>query len=135
MGSVSRAANGLQAGHTGALAMLVVGLSLMGLTYGPLGTVMSELFPTAVRYTGSSLAFSIAGILGASLTPYIATKLAPAYGLQYVAYYLSAGSPHHHRLARDPRDKERGFQRRDSSTLGSRAPINALSVTSHGNNG
>jgi MFS family permease len=72
--------------------MLVVGLSLMGLTYGPLGTVLSELFPTAVRYTGSSLAFSLAGILGASLTPYIATRLATIYGLQYVGYYLSAAA-------------------------------------------
>lgn len=81
-----------QAGHTGALVMLVIGLSLMGLTYGPLGTVLSELFPTAVRYTGSSLAFSIAGILGASLTPYIATKLATVYGLPYVGYYLSASA-------------------------------------------
>ena len=44
--------------------MMVVGLSLMGLTYGPLGTVISELFPTRVRYTGSSLAFSFACILG-----------------------------------------------------------------------
>jgi metabolite-proton symporter len=81
-----------QAGHTGAVAMLVIGLSLMGLTYGPLGTVLSELFPTPVRYTGSSLAFSIAGILGASLTPYIATKLATAYGLQYVGYYLTTAA-------------------------------------------
>jgi metabolite-proton symporter len=81
-----------QAGHTGAVVMLVVGLSLMGLTYGPLGTVLSELFPTAVRYTGSSLAFSLAGVLGASLTPYIATKLATAYGLQYVGYYLSVAA-------------------------------------------
>jgi metabolite-proton symporter len=81
-----------QAGHTGAVAMLVVGLSLMGLTYGPLGTVLSELFPTPVRYTGSSLAFSIAGILGASLTPYIATRLATAYGLQYVGYYLTTAA-------------------------------------------
>jgi MFS family permease len=81
-----------EAGHTGALAMLIIGLSLMGLTYGPLGTVLSELFPTAVRYTGSSLAFSIAGILGASLTPYIATKLATVYGLSYVGYYLSVSA-------------------------------------------
>jgi MFS family permease len=81
-----------QAGHTGALAMLIVGLSLMGLTYGPLGTVLSELFPTVVRYSGSSLAFSLAGILGASLTPYIATRLATAYGLQYVGYYLSGAA-------------------------------------------
>jgi len=80
------------AGTTGAVSMMILGLSLMGLTYGPLGTVISELFPTRVRYTGSSLAFSFAGILGASLAPYIATWLARHYGLQYVGYYLSAAA-------------------------------------------
>jgi metabolite-proton symporter len=80
------------AGTTGAVLMMAVGLTLMGLTYGPLGTVISELFPTAVRYTGSSLAFSFAGILGASLAPYIATWLAKNHGLQYVGYYLSAAA-------------------------------------------
>ena len=64
----------------------------MGLTYGPLGTVLSELFPTAVRYTGSSLTFNLAGIFGASLAPYIATWLATNYGLQSVGYYLSASA-------------------------------------------
>jgi MFS family permease len=80
------------AGTTGALATLMVGLSLMGLTYGPLGTVLSELFPTSVRYTGSSLTFNLAGIVGASLAPYIATWLANHYGLQYVGYYLFAAA-------------------------------------------
>jgi len=80
------------AGTIGVLAMTALGLALMGLTYGPLGTVVSELFPTAVRYTGSSLAFSIAGIFGASLAPYIATWLAKTYGLQYVGYYLTASA-------------------------------------------
>jgi len=80
------------AGTTGAVIMMSVGLSLMGLTYGPLGTVLSELFPTAVRYTGSSLTFNFAGIFGASLAPYIATWLAKTYGLQYVGYYLSAAA-------------------------------------------
>jgi len=77
------------AGKAGALLMMAVGLSLMGLTYGPLGTVLSELFPTSVRYTGSSLAFNFAGIFGASLAPYFATTLAKSRGLQYVGYYLS----------------------------------------------
>jgi MFS family permease len=77
------------AGTSGAVLMMALGLSLMGLTYGPLGTIISELFPTAVRYTGSSLAFSFAGIFGASLAPYIATWLAKNYGLRYVGYYLS----------------------------------------------
>ena len=72
--------------------MMTFGLSLMGLTYGPLGTVLSELFPTAVRYTGSSLAFNFAGIVGASLAPYIATWLAKTYGLQYVGYYLTTSA-------------------------------------------
>ena len=82
----------LVSGTAGAVLTLVIGLSLMGLTYGPLGTVLSELFPTAVRYTGSSLTFNLAGIFGASLAPYIATALANSYGLQYVGYYLSAAA-------------------------------------------
>lgn len=77
------------AGTAGAVTMMALGLALMGLTYGPLGTVLSELFPTAVRYTGSSLAFNFAGIFGASLAPYIATWLAKNHGLQSVGYYLS----------------------------------------------
>jgi MFS family permease len=78
------------AGTTGLALMLALGFSLMGLTYGPIGTLVSELFPTSVRYTGSSLAFSLAGILGASVAPSIATWLAGKYGLPYVGYYLSA---------------------------------------------
>jgi len=71
---------------------LSMGLLLMGFTYGPLGTALSEIFPTAVRYSGSSLAFTFAGILGASLAPYIATTLATSYGLEYVGYYLSGAA-------------------------------------------
>jgi metabolite-proton symporter len=80
------------AGTAGVVAMMVLGMVLTGMTYGPLGTVVSELFPTAVRYTGSSLAFSLAGILGASLAPYVATWLAKRYGLPYVGYYLTASA-------------------------------------------
>ena len=80
------------AGTAGAVIMMALGLALMGLTYGPLGTVVSELFPTPVRYTGSSLAFSLAGILGASLAPYVATFLAKTYGLPYVGYYLTVSA-------------------------------------------
>ena len=74
---------------TCAMVFLALGLSLMGLTYGPLGSTLAALFPTAVRYTGTSLAFNFAGILGASLAPFVATRLASHYGLGYVGYYLS----------------------------------------------
>ncbi|MET0279845.1 MAG: MFS transporter [Steroidobacteraceae bacterium] len=83
----------LSAGGAGpVLLCLSLGLGLMGLTYGPLGSALAALFPTAVRYTGASLTFNFAGILGASLTPYAATWLANNYGLPAVGWYLSGAS-------------------------------------------
>jgi len=76
------------ASRASALLMLSLGLASMGLTYGPLGTALAECFPTAVRYTGASLAFNFAGILGGSFAPYIATWLAERYGIAAVGYYL-----------------------------------------------
>jgi len=71
---------------------MVLGMCLVGFTYGPLGTLLAELFPPEVRYTGSSLTFNFASILGASLAPYIAMWLGSTYGLEYVGYYLSAAA-------------------------------------------
>ncbi len=79
----------LQAGSTSTVVALSVGMALMGTCFGSFGTLMSDLFPAEVRYTGSSLAFNLAGILGASFAPYIATWLATHHGLQFVGYYLS----------------------------------------------
>ncbi|MDH4065069.1 MAG: MFS transporter, partial [Acidobacteriota bacterium] len=80
------------AGTIGATVTMAAGMSLVGLAYGPLGTVLAELFPTAVRYTGSSLTYNLAGIFGASLAPYAATWLASNLGLQSVGYYLSTST-------------------------------------------
>ncbi|WP_191060736.1 MFS transporter, partial [Geminicoccus harenae] len=75
-----------------ALLFCILGLALMGMTYGPLGAALADPFPTAVRYTGASLAFNLAGIFGASLAPYIATWLASSYGLSHVGYYLTGSA-------------------------------------------
>jgi nitrate/nitrite transporter NarK len=69
---------------------LALGFGLSGATYGPLGSALATLFPTPVRYTGTSLTFNFAGILGASIAAPSATWLAVHYGLAYVGYYLSA---------------------------------------------
>jgi len=74
----------------GILIALSVGFGVMGLTYGPLGTALAEIYPTEVRYTGASLSFNLAGIIGASLTPAIANWLGTSYGLPFVGYYISA---------------------------------------------
>ncbi|MCC9016659.1 MFS transporter [Flavobacterium lipolyticum] len=68
------------------------GMALMGFTYGPLGTFLSELFPTNVRYSGASLTFNLAGILGAAFAPMIAIWLASTYGLNYVGFYLTGAA-------------------------------------------
>jgi len=78
--------------QTTTLVFLSLGLALMGCTYGALGSALAELFPTAVRYTGASLTFNLAGILGGSLAPYIASDLAESYGVAYVGYYVSAAA-------------------------------------------
>ena len=69
---------------------LLLGLSLMGLTFGPMGALLPELFPTEVRYTGASFSYNVSSILGASVAPYIAAWLQTNYGLGAVGLYLAA---------------------------------------------
>ncbi|OOG74029.1 MFS transporter [Sinorhizobium sp. A49] len=78
----------LAGGLGGAFLFSILGLGLMGLTYGPIGAALAAPFPTSVRYTGASMTFNLAGIFGASLAPYIATWLATNYSLNHVGYYL-----------------------------------------------
>lgn len=79
---------------SGSLAETFVFLSLalfvMGLVYGPLGAWLPALFPTRVRYTGASVAFNAAGILGGAMAPVAAQWLADKGGLGLVGLYLSA---------------------------------------------
>lgn len=71
------------------MVFLLVGLSLMGLTFGPMGALLPELFPTEVRYTGASFSYNVASILGASVAPWIAAWLQTTYGLFWVGVYLA----------------------------------------------
>ena len=71
---------------------LALALLLMGFVYGPLGAWLPGLFPPRVRYTGVSMAFNIAGVLGGGLTPLVAQALALRYGLGAVGLYASAAA-------------------------------------------
>lgn len=83
----------MESGSTPLITTFVcIGMGLMGLTYGPVGTFLSELFPTEVRYSGASLTFNLAGILGASFAPLIAIWLTKTYGIGYVGLYLSVAA-------------------------------------------
>ncbi|WP_269516379.1 MFS transporter [Brevundimonas subvibrioides] len=78
-------------GLTGLLVFFSIGFALMGATYGPLSATMARPFRAAVRYTGASMAFNLAGIAGASMAPSVATFLASTFGVPAVGLYL-AGS-------------------------------------------
>ena len=62
-------------GTVGVMVWLIVGFSLMGLTFGPMGALLPEMFPTNVRYTGSGVSYNVASILGAALAPFISVWL------------------------------------------------------------
>ncbi len=83
MGTGNQASNGLM------LMFLSLGMGLMGLSFGPMSALLPELFPTNTRYTGSGIAYNMASILGAAITPFVATWLAKAHGPGSVGFYLS----------------------------------------------
>ena len=68
---------------------LSLALFAMGLVYGPLGSWLPSLFPARVRYSGASVAFNMAGILGGGLAPLIAQRLSDQNGLGAVGVYLA----------------------------------------------
>ncbi|WP_028034152.1 MFS transporter [Chelativorans sp. J32] len=82
----------LAAGNVGVMAWLILGFSLMGMTFGPMGALLPELFPANVRYTGSGISYNVSSILGAAVAPFIAVALWSYGGGSpfWVGVYLSA---------------------------------------------
>ncbi len=79
-------------GFVGTMALLIIGFTLMGLTFGPMGALLPELFPTNVRYTGSAVSYNMSSILGAAVAPFIAVWLweSAKGSTVLVGVYLSA---------------------------------------------
>lgn len=71
---------------------LSLALLLMGVTFAPMGALLPELFPVAVRYSGAGLAYNLGGILGASFAPYISQLLVSHGGLPWVGAYVSGAA-------------------------------------------
>jgi hypothetical protein len=59
---------------------IVIGSVFHNVMYGPQAALMSELFGTRVRYSGASLGYQLAVILGGGLAPTIATALLATTG-------------------------------------------------------
>lgn len=78
-------------GTIGAFGLgLALVLGACGLTYGPVAAYLPELFATRYRYTGASVAYNLAAVIGGGITPLLAVQLADRYGSMAIGYYLAA---------------------------------------------
>lgn len=67
---------------------VVIGLALHAFMYGPQAAFITEQFPARLRYAGSSLAYTLAGVVGGAVAPLIFTAL---YGAASGGWWLIAG--------------------------------------------
>ncbi|MFJ2989559.1 MFS transporter [Collimonas sp. NPDC087041] len=58
---------------------VIGGLVIHAIMYGPQAAFVTEQFPTRVRYAGSSLAYTLAGIVGGGFAPLIIASLFRSY--------------------------------------------------------
>ena len=65
-----------------AVALVVLTLPLAAM-YSPIAALLSELFPTRLRYTGNSLAYQLGTLFGGAFVPMIATALYQATGASW----------------------------------------------------
>lgn len=71
---------------------VVVGMVFQAMMYGPQAAFITEQFPTRVRYAGSSLSYTLGGIIGGALAPLIITGLYNSYGsTTSISLYVCAG--------------------------------------------
>jgi len=77
---------------TGSLPLIIVGITLgltfLGMQYGPQAAYFTELFSTEVRYSGASLGYQIGAIIGGALAPTIAVLLWNELGIFFVSLYI-----------------------------------------------
>lgn len=75
------------------LTAVIAGLIIHALMYATEPALMSEMFPTRVRYTGVSLGYQVTSIFAGSLAPIIATLLLSKYGSWIpIAIYIAIGA-------------------------------------------
>lgn len=72
---------------------VVIGLAFHAFMYGPQAAYITEQFPARLRYAGSSLAYTLAGVIGGAVAPLIFTALYAATGSWFlIAGYLGLSS-------------------------------------------
>jgi MFS family permease len=82
----------LGAGTLGQDVFLLVGFTLLGLSYGQASGTTNANFGPRFRYTGAALTADLAWLIGAAFAPLVALGLSAHFGLAYVSVYLLSGA-------------------------------------------
>lgn len=71
----------IDSGSPVGFAVAIAGIfCIFGLSYGPIGSFLPEIFATRYRYTGAGMAFNLAGIVGGAIPPLVAGALVASLG-------------------------------------------------------
>jgi len=82
----------LNGGPLGQDLFIIVGFSLLGLSYGQAAGAVNSNFEARYRYTGAALTSDLAWLIGAAFAPLVALGLSAHFGLAYVSVYLLSGA-------------------------------------------
>ena len=82
----------LDGGTFGQDVFILVGFTLLGLSYGQAAGAMNASFEARYRYTGAALTSDLAWLIGAGFAPLVALGLSAHFGLAYVSLYLLSGA-------------------------------------------
>ncbi len=86
------APNLLGSGRLGQDIFILLGFSLLGLSYGQAAGAVTSNFEAKYRYTGAALTSDLAWLVGAAFAPLVALGLSAHFGLGYVSVYLLSGA-------------------------------------------
>ena len=79
-------------GEQGQDLFILIGFTLLGLSYGQAAGAVTANFPARYRYTGAAITSDLAWLVGAGFAPLVALALAAKFGLVYVGLYLLSGA-------------------------------------------
>jgi MFS family permease len=82
----------LGGGRLGQDIFILLGFSLLGLSYGQASGAVTSNFEARYRYTGAALTSDLAWLIGAAFAPLVALGLSAHFGLAYVSVYLLSGA-------------------------------------------
>ena len=82
----------LGSGDIGRYLFVLIGFSLLGLSFGQAGGALASRFSREYRYTGASLTSDIAWLIGAGFAPLVVLGFSSKFGLFAVGLYLLSGA-------------------------------------------